>query len=403
MNREKALKISGLNANPSEQEIKKAYRKLVFEFHPDKNLDKEQEELKEAEEKFKHVQAAHKLLEGTGVKEAMILHDENLDRVSSTEDLKFCLYAALFNQDTAFLKKLFSRFKSSKDGRFGDYINEMRVQDHLPLGAAINSYNIDLVRLLLENGANPNIKIFCEYTSLRYPGVVKCGNIVKLLLEYGADPNTRVYGLAPLDVAAHDKFYEVAELLLKHGADPNIQNIFDHTPLYEAVHCSEYECEKEKTVELFLKYGVDPNATGPRAKNYYMKRFIERTPYFTNNGIINCIKTLVLPYGSDDKVKRLMAEYGGVDKRYLISQAGLACCCLIVASATFFSIASPWCYIPTAIFALSACFFVKNAVQAAFFAKTKEPSPEFAEVITEKVVNNVELNAENNSQKIIVH
>lgn len=29
--------------------------------------------------------------------------------------------------------------------------------------------------------------------------------------EYGADPNTRVYGLAPLDVAAHDKFYEVAD------------------------------------------------------------------------------------------------------------------------------------------------------------------------------------------------
>ncbi|MCA4773952.1 hypothetical protein IHO13_01390 [Wolbachia endosymbiont of Mansonella perstans] len=45
--------------------------------------------------------------------------------------------------------------------------------------------------------------------------------------------------------------------------------------------------------------------------------------------------------------------------------------------------ASSWCYIPTTIFALDACFFVKNAVQAAFFAKTKEPSPEFAEIITE--------------------
>ncbi|MGL9717635.1 MAG: DnaJ domain-containing protein [Wolbachia sp.] len=179
MNREEALKILGLNASPSEQEIKKAYRKLVLKFHPDKNSDKEQEEFKKAEEKFKQLQAAYKLLEGTGIKKAMLLHDEDLDRVSSIEDLKFCLYAALFNQDTAFLKKLFSKFKSSKDEKFGDYINEMCVQDHLPLGTAINSYNIDLVSLLLENGANPNMKIFCEYTSLCYPGVVTCGNIVK--------------------------------------------------------------------------------------------------------------------------------------------------------------------------------------------------------------------------------
>ncbi|WP_225416080.1 MULTISPECIES: hypothetical protein [unclassified Wolbachia] len=61
-----------------------------------------------------------------------------------------------------------------------------------------------------------------------------------------------------------------------------------------------------------------------------------------------------------------------------------------------FSIAPPWCYIPTVVFAFAAYFFVKNAIQAAFFAKIKEPSPEFAEVITEKLVNNVKLNAEGN-------
>ncbi|MDG7056730.1 MAG: ankyrin repeat domain-containing protein [Wolbachia endosymbiont of Penenirmus auritus] len=427
MKREEALKILGLKANPSEEDIRKARNTLALQCHPDKNSDKEQEELKKAEEKFKQLQAAYKLLAGTGAKEAMLLHDEDLDRVSSTEDLKFCLYTALFNQDTAFLKKLFSRFKSSKSGKFGDYINEMCVQDHLPLGATINSYNIDLVSLLLENGANPNIKIFRERTALCYPGIVKHCNIVKLLLDYGADPNIRAYGFAPLDIAGDDRFYEVAELLLKYRADPNaqdefgsttlhraykhyrvaglllkyradpnIQNIFGSTPLHKIIHCNEYECEREKTLALFLKYGVDPNATDPHAKDYYMSRFIERTPYFANSGIINCIKALVLPYGSNDKVKKLMAEYGGVDRRYLISQSGFACCCLMVASTTLFSMASPWCYVPTAVFALAACFFVKNAVQAAFFAKTKEPSPEFSEVITEEVV---ESNAKNNSQE----
>lgn len=79
-----------------------------------------------------------------------------------------------------------------------------------------------------------------------------------------------------------------------------------------------------------------------------------------------------------------MAEYVGIDKQYIMLQAIFTFCCLIVASTTFFSIASPWCYVPTAVFALAACFFVKNAVHDAFFAK--ELSPEFAEVITERVV-----------------
>jgi len=99
------------------------------------------------------------------------------------------------------------------------------------------------------------------------------------------------------------------------------------------------------------------------------------------------------------KVKKFIAEYSGVDRRYLRDQTILACCCLIVASAALFSIASPWCYVTTAVFALAACFFIKNTVQAAFFAKTKEPFPEFAEVSTEKVVGP---NAKENSQGINV-
>ncbi|OCA06057.1 hypothetical protein [Wolbachia endosymbiont of Trichogramma pretiosum] len=87
-----------------------------------------------------------------------------------------------------------------------------------------------------------------------------------------------------------------------------------------------------------------------------------------------------------------MAEYIGIDKQYIMLQAIFT----LVASTIFFSIASPWCCVPTAIFALATCFFVKNDVHAAFSAK--ELSPEFAEIITEKVVNNVELNAEDNSQ-----
>ncbi|WP_246111569.1 hypothetical protein [Wolbachia endosymbiont of Chrysomya megacephala] len=96
-----------------------------------------------------------------------------------------------------------------------------------------------------------------------------------------------------------------------------------------------------------------------------------------------------MPYGSNNKVRKLMAEYVGIDKQYIMLQAIFT----LVASTTFLVY---WCCVPTAVFALATCFFVKNAVHAAFSAK--ELSPEFAEIITEKVVNNVELNAEDNSQ-----
>ncbi|GFS98995.1 uncharacterized protein NPIL_515341 [Nephila pilipes] len=93
-----------------------------------------------------------------------------------------------------------------------------------------------------------------------------------------------------------------------------------------------------------------------------------------------------------------MAEYGGVDRRYLDDQTILACSCLIATGLSILYVASPWCYVTAAVFALAAYFFIKNAVHAAFFTKTKEPSPEFAEVITEKVVDNVELNAKDNKR-----
>lgn len=432
MNRNEALEILGFNPsdNPSEYEIRKAYRKLALKYHPDRHSGASKGVQKQNEEKFKELGAAYNLLTGKDTEEVTKLTDKNLDEINSPEDLKFYLYTALLKQDIAFLKKLFSKFKSSKDGKFGDYVNEMYLESYSPLSIALSKArdleDFRLLNLLLTNGANPNIKIFREDTSLHFIGILERSEIVELLLKHGANPDIKnKQSETPLIRASNRGYYETVEILLKYSASLSVQNKYGEVPLHKASSRGHYkivelllkrgagkesECvnnallaaveyhehgyEKEKTVELLLKYGANPNE-----KNYHM-RFIECTPYFANNGIINRIKTLVLPYGSDDKVKRLMAEYGGVDKRYLISQAGLACCCLIVASAALFSIASPWCYVPTAVFALAACFFVKNAVQAAFFAKTKEPSPDFDEVNAEQVINNVELNAEGDSRKI---
>jgi len=58
MNRQEAISLLELvSPNPSEEEIKKAYRKLALQHHPDKNSGN-----KESEEKFKKISAAYEYL-----------------------------------------------------------------------------------------------------------------------------------------------------------------------------------------------------------------------------------------------------------------------------------------------------------------------------------------------------
>ncbi len=49
--------ILGVNKNASEEEIKRAYRKLAMKYHPDKNPNR-----KEAEERFKEINEAYAVL-----------------------------------------------------------------------------------------------------------------------------------------------------------------------------------------------------------------------------------------------------------------------------------------------------------------------------------------------------
>ncbi|WP_319803703.1 ankyrin repeat domain-containing protein [Wolbachia endosymbiont (group B) of Agriphila straminella] len=411
--RDEALKILGFESSdaPSEQKIKSAYRKLALKYHPDKHSGESEIVKKQNEEKFKKLGTAYEFLTEKNIEEVTNLTDKNLNQINSPEDLRFYLYRALYNRDIAFLKKLFSKFKSGKDGRFGDYINEMHSGSLLPLEVAFykaeSCGDLSLLDLLLINGANPNIEVLCGIVPLHCTLVLRNSKVVELLLKHDANPNVKdessttplmeacgkgyyetvevllqynadfdiqdKYGNTALHKASSRGHYEIVELLLKHGAYKESESL--NKALHKAVECRENWHEREKVVKLLLQYGADPNAN----KKYYLPRAIECDSYLATNSVTAFIKIFCLPYGSNNKVRKLMAEYGGVDRQYIMLQAIFTCCCLTVASATFFSIASPWCYIPTAIFALAACFFIKNAVHAAFFAK--EPSPEFTEAI----------------------
>lgn len=58
----KLLGLQLLRINATQDDIKKAYRKMSLKYHPDKNTDKSEEELEEINEKFKMCQQAYETL-----------------------------------------------------------------------------------------------------------------------------------------------------------------------------------------------------------------------------------------------------------------------------------------------------------------------------------------------------
>ena len=68
--------VLGLNRDASEEEIKKAYRKLAMKFHPDRNPDD-----KSTEEKFKEAKEAYEILTDARKRKAPVVVAK-LDRLS---------------------------------------------------------------------------------------------------------------------------------------------------------------------------------------------------------------------------------------------------------------------------------------------------------------------------------
>ena len=102
-------KTLGVAENASQEEIKSAYRKLAFKWHPDRWVNGTEEEKKKAEDEFKKVAEAYGVLED---EEKRRQYDSGVDDTQGFGDEGFDPFAEMFRR--------------AQQGGFGDFFSGFR-------------------------------------------------------------------------------------------------------------------------------------------------------------------------------------------------------------------------------------------------------------------------------------
>ena len=128
-------------------------------------------------------------------------------------------------------------------------------RDHTPLTLAATCGHDEMVNLLLEKGANVNMKGGVYGSALQAASFIGHGQVVKLLLDHGADVNIQGghYGSA-LQAASFIGHEQVVKLLLDHGANVNMKGGYYNSALQAASFIGHGQ-----VVKLLLDYGADVN------------------------------------------------------------------------------------------------------------------------------------------------
>ena len=109
---------------------------------------------------------------------------------------------------------------------------------------------VETIRTMLENGADPNISAKCG-TPLRTAAFAGNLEVVRLLLDYGADVNEdKPHSQTALKISCKNRNPTITMLLLERGADPNLRSKHGETCLGFAERAG-----RADLVELFEKYG----------------------------------------------------------------------------------------------------------------------------------------------------
>ncbi|KAJ7108251.1 ankyrin repeat-containing domain protein [Mycena epipterygia] len=118
--------------------------------------------------------------------------------------------------------------------------------------------HLEMVKLLVESGADPNVEGGMHGTALRSAAYNGSVPVVQHLIEHGADVNTRgKQHVTALHAAASAGEVSVVQLLIDKGAKVNAQSTKYGTALQAAALAGEQE-----VVQLLLTMGANVNAHG---------------------------------------------------------------------------------------------------------------------------------------------
>jgi ankyrin repeat protein len=125
-----------------------------------------------------------------------------------------------------------------------------------PLHVASHRGHVDVIRLLLEHGADVNAKANYNRTSLHFASELGHIEVMQLLLEKGADVNsTTADNKYPLVEASQAGQLKAVQVLVQHGADVNVHGVHGCTPLHRASWTGRLE-----VIRFLLEHGADVDA-----------------------------------------------------------------------------------------------------------------------------------------------
>lgn len=126
-----------------------------------------------------------------------------------------------------------------------------------PIVLAAGKGHTEIVKFLLEKGANINAKALGEITALMYASMNGDPKTVKFLLDHGADVNaaSNFSRNTALIVASLFGHTEIAKILLDHGADINAKNLNKTSPLLAALRS-----QRKETAKFLIGKGADINS-----------------------------------------------------------------------------------------------------------------------------------------------
>lgn len=160
--------------------------------------------------------------------------------------------------------------------------NVVNFSGETPLVEAVIAGRMESVKLLLRCGANANFHVGHGGSPLGYAVSRENLEMIEMLLIYGADPNRRCTNqlrpnISPLEIAASRGNLELVELLLCHGADLHARyrsnGLAVPTVLHQAISLGSLP-----VIQLLLDSGADAT---------------EALPYAVRRGDLNLVQKLI--------------------------------------------------------------------------------------------------------------